>query len=99
MEDSGLDFEDIEHLYISGGFGNYLNIENAAKIDMLPVGLAGKAVLLGNTSLKGASMALLNEKSRKELFEIQKKCRYTELSGSGRFSEEFIEHMMLGEEE
>ena len=99
MEESGLDFEDIEHLYISGGFGNYLNIENAAKIDMLPAGLAGKTVLLGNTSLKGASMALLSEKSRKELFEIQKKCRYTELSGSGHFSEEFIEHMMLGEEE
>ena len=99
MEETGIGFEDIEHLYISGGFGNYLNVENAAKIDMLPRELAGKTVLLGNSSLKGASMALLCEKKRKELFEIQKKCRYTELSGSGQFSEEFIEHMMLGEEE
>lgn len=98
MNETGLGFEDIEHLYISGGFGNYLNIENAARIDMLPSELADKTVLLGNTSLKGASMALLSEKSRKELFEIQKKCRYTELSGSGKFSEEFIEHMMLGDE-
>ena len=50
-------------------------------------------------TLTGASMALLNEERRAELMEIQRKCKYLELSGNSVFNQLFPEHMTFDKEE
>ncbi len=49
-------YEDIDNVFIAGGFGQYLNIDNSVYIGMFPNILSDKITVCGNTSLKGASL-------------------------------------------
>ena len=99
MESMGVKAEEIDRVYIAGGFGSHLDTGAAAAIGMLPGELAEKTEVLGNSALSGAAMALLDVESRARLDEIQAKCRYIELSGNARFNRAFPMHMMFTEED
>lgn len=99
MEELGTDAGEIGGVYIAGGFGSHLDVKAAAAIGMLPEELADRADALGNSALGGAAMALLDRDSREELYRIQEKCRYIELSGDARFNRAFPEHMIFGKED
>ena len=99
LQKAGRRAEELETLYLAGGFGSYLNPQNAAAIGMLPPVLAERTVCLGNASLAGARQALLDPDSREELRTIQRSCRYVELSGDMDFNREFPEQMLFYEEE
>ena len=99
MEELGIGAGDIGRVYIAGGFGSHLDVKAAAAIGMLPEELADRAEALGNSALGGAAMALLDMDSREELYRIQEKCRYIELSGDARFNRAFPEHMTFSKED
>lgn len=99
LEEAGLTAEELDAVYLAGGFGAHLAPEAAAAIGMLPEELVGRTQAVGNSALAGAAMALLDEQSREALDEIQSKCRYIELSGNPRFNVLFPEHMMFCEED
>lgn len=46
--------EDINEVFIAGGLGYYLNLEDAFTIGLLPKEFRGKVKIVGNTSLEGA---------------------------------------------
>ena len=98
MNAEGLSFDDLDSLYLAGGFGNRLNPENAVRIGMLPAQMLGKTRTAGNTSLTGAEMTLLNPALRNELIEIKEKCRYIELSSEADFNDCFVDEMSFPEE-
>jgi uncharacterized 2Fe-2S/4Fe-4S cluster protein (DUF4445 family) len=91
----GLTLDDIERVYIAGGFGNYLNIEKAVIIGMLPDIPKEKFEFLGNASIAGAYLCLLSEKMRKEAEEIAQKMTNIELSVSRRFMDEYMSALFL----
>ncbi len=95
MEHQALKANDIENVYIAGGFGNYLNIEDAFKIGLLPIELSGKAKMVGNTAGIGASLCLLNLQMLSRCDEIQKKTVYYELSSDKRFTDLYIDAMLF----
>ena len=99
LKTAGMRVEDVEHLYLAGGFGSFMDVQSAAAIGMLPRALVGKTVLLQNSSLAGARAALLNAECREELAEIQRMCRYLELSGNAEFNREYPEQMYFYEED
>lgn len=94
---SGIDTDVISAVYLAGGFGTWLNSESAVRIGMLPKGTANKVKPLGNTSLAGAAMAMLQPAEQEKLQEIKQKCRYLELSSDKRFNELFVEAMAFPE--
>lgn len=58
------------HLYLAGGFGNYLNIASAANIGLIPGELVKRTSVIGNAALQGAAETLTNRnRSEKELVE------------------------------
>lgn len=99
LHDSGLALEDVEALYLAGGFGSHMRAESAVKMGMLPGELLDRIICVGNASLAGARQALLSLEKRKELYAIQKSCAYHELSGSAAFNEAYLAHMSFDEEE
>ena len=99
LEEAGLTAGEIDRVYLAGGFGTHLDPQAAAAIGMLPEELAGKTVSVGNSALAGAAMALLDGHSRAAMDEIQKQCKYIELSGDSRFNRAFPQHMMFCEED
>ena len=98
-ETAGIRADQIDRLYLAGGFGAYLNVESAVAIGMLPDCLKERTVSLGNSALAGAAMALLSGEKRKQLLKIKEKCQYLELSGNKSFNRLYPEHMMFGGED
>ena len=82
LKKMGFTPHDLESVYIAGGFGNYLNIEKAVIIGMLPDIPREKYRFLGNTSVAGAYLCLLSENMRREAEEIAQKMTNIELSVS-----------------
>jgi uncharacterized 2Fe-2S/4Fe-4S cluster protein (DUF4445 family) len=67
------EIKDIEKIYISGGFGNFINIESAINIGLIPDIEREKIIKIGNGSLEGAREVLLCYGKRKLAEEIAKK--------------------------
>ena len=92
-----LDKTQVEKLYIAGGLGYFMNVENAAKTGLLPVALSHKAKAVGNSSLSGARICLLNEQAQKNIEDIASETQIVELSFSKTFQDLYVENMYFEE--
>ena len=91
----GYTFDDIQKVYIAGGFGKFLDIEKAIMIGMLPELPKERFQYMGNTSVTGAYLCILSRKLRAEAEEIAKKMTYIELSVSHSFMNEYISGLFI----
>jgi len=62
----GTDLDEIHKIYLAGAFGNYMNIDNAMNIGLLPRTDRKKFVRFGNAALAGARDMLISQKKRKD---------------------------------
>ena len=83
--------EDISKVLIAGAFGNYVNKKSVQKIGILSDFPEEKIEFAGNTSSKGAKMALLSLSERKRAEEAAGRVECIDLSSNIDFSNEFIE--------
>ncbi|MDA8441048.1 MAG: ASKHA domain-containing protein [Peptococcaceae bacterium] len=90
-----LEVEMIEKIVIAGGFGNYLNVKDSVQIGLLPDLPVEKYDFIGNSSVKGAHLALLSRAAWKEAEELGKKMTYLELSAGNDFMDEFVSALFL----
>lgn len=85
-----IDFEQIENLYISGGFSAKIDVENAVKVGLLPRELKEKCVAINNSSLLGTAK-FAHEKNN--LNSYVRNAEYVDLSTNSEFSDLFISNM------
>lgn len=90
IESLGMDFECVDKVYIAGGIGNHLNIENSVFIGLLPDIDRDKFEYIGNSSLIGSYLALLSDDAREKLEEIGQVMTYVELSVYPTYMDEFV---------
>ncbi len=95
LKEVGLSLDIVERIYIAGGFGNYLNVDKAIMIGMLPDLPKEKFAFIGNTSIAGAYLCLLSGQMRREAEEIASKMTYMELSVSRGFMDEYMSALFL----
>lgn len=95
LKEVGFGLDAIEKVYIAGGFGNYLNVEKAIILGMLPDLPREKFTFLGNTSITGAYLCLLSHELRVEAEDIASKMTYMELSVSRGFMDEYLSALFL----
>jgi uncharacterized 2Fe-2S/4Fe-4S cluster protein (DUF4445 family) len=81
---------DIRKIYIAGGFGNYLNIENAVFIGLLPDVDMGAYEFIGNSSLAGARMVLLSRDLELKAAAVRKNVTYLDLSSEPNYMDEYV---------
>ncbi len=91
----GVDVSDVGQVLIGGAFGQYLNVEKAIQIGLLPDMPWEKFRFLGNTSVKGAYMALLRRDVRAQIDDAASKMTYLELSADNTFYEHFTSASFL----
>ena len=84
--------EDVDTLYIAGGFGSHINLESAAKIGLFPKCLVKRSKVLGNAALSGAKL-LLSDENIKKSKEIANSAICINLGGSEDFGQKYIENM------
>ncbi len=85
-----LSLEDIEEIFIAGGFGTSLDIDSAVKIGLLPDLPKERFIFVGNSSLSGAQLMLLSDEAREKLVDIANKVTYFELSAEPAYMEEYM---------
>ena len=81
----GTDLNKISKIYLAGAFGNYMNIDNAVTIGLLPDTNRDKFVRFGNGALAGARDMLLSQDRRKDAERIAIMAEHTkpnEIEGS-----------------
>lgn len=86
----GIDLSTVRHILIAGAFGQYLDVENAIQIGLLPDVPRDRFKFLGNTSILGAYMALASRESRKGIAELARRMTYLELSADNTFHDEWM---------
>jgi uncharacterized 2Fe-2S/4Fe-4S cluster protein (DUF4445 family) len=91
----GVDMADVSQMFIGGAFGQYLNVEKSTQIGLLPDLSWDKFHFLGNTSVKGAYMALLRRDVRSDIEEAAGKMTYLELSADNTFYDHFTSALFL----
>ncbi len=91
----GLDFDALEKIFIAGGFGNYLDVDKAIQIGLLPDQPREKFSFLGNASLLGAKIGLRFEAAREHARHVNPMMTYIELSGDNEYTEEFMSALFL----
>lgn len=87
----------IDKVIIAGGFGSFMNPENACKIGLIPAAFRDIITSVGNTAGAGAALYLLSGNIRKRIDKITCGASYIELSGNMIFMDKFIEQMYFEE--
>ena len=90
--------EDLDHVFIAGAFGNYLNTKNAMRIGLLPDIDPRKIIYIGNSSLAGARAMMLSQHARKKTESLIKKVHYISLATDPRFQECFVDSINFSNE-
>ncbi|MFA5147021.1 MAG: ASKHA domain-containing protein [Candidatus Omnitrophota bacterium] len=86
----GKTLADIEKIYIAGGFGNYIGIDCAVSIGLLPDIDRKRYEFIGNSSLAGARMSLLSQEAFSRTKEISGGITYLDLSSEPGYMDEYI---------
>jgi uncharacterized 2Fe-2S/4Fe-4S cluster protein (DUF4445 family) len=90
MEIFNIKKEDLDGIFISGAFGNYLNIANSMKVGLLPQVSTEKINFIGNGSLAGAKALLLSKPAREKIEALVKRIRFISLAKDPSFQKKFI---------
>lgn len=90
-----LEFPQLSHVFLAGGFGSYIDRRNAIKIGLLPDLPLSRIKYVGNTSIWGAKLAAFSTEAYRELRAIRKKTTYYDLLGSDDYVEQFRQAMFL----
>jgi uncharacterized 2Fe-2S/4Fe-4S cluster protein (DUF4445 family) len=91
----GLTFEQLDTFYVAGGFGNYLNIQKAVAIGLLPDIPRERIQFVGNSSLTGARIALLSEAAFERCLAIAKSMTNIELSNYQPYMDEYVAALFI----
>lgn len=91
----GVKKEEVEEVLIAGAFGNYINLESAYNVGLLPFFPKAKVRNVGNAAILGAIKALLSKKSRQEAEKIPFLVHYIELAVTTNFQDILTESIFL----
>lgn len=85
----------VQTLYIAGGFGSYLDGQNARAIGLLPNNAATQTVILGNAAGMGACMLLLNTHFVETCRNIADTAHIVDLNANPDFADRYMEGMLF----
>lgn len=85
----------VKRVYMAGGFGLHLNLDNAIACGLLPGFRSEQIQVVGNTSLAGAYLALLDCGALDEIARIARQVDVIELNLDPEFETRYIDHLRL----
>ena len=95
LKNAGIDSNGIEVFYLSGGFAKHLRLDAARRIGLVPDLPDEKLWQVGNSSIQGATIALLSAQRRRELEAFVRRAVHVELETDPEFFDHFVEGCLL----
>ena len=93
LGEAGRSVADLRHVILAGTFGYHLNPQKLKDIGLLPPEYTGQVTLVGNSSLSGASLAVLNHDILKDMEHLASVIQVLDLGSHPDFSKKFISHL------
>ena len=85
-----MDVSVIDSVYVAGGIGSGINMDNAVRIGMLPDIERERFHYIGNSSLAGAYAALTGTQAEEKIAELGRSMTYLELSTVPGYMDSFV---------
>ncbi|BCS95226.1 ferredoxin [Desulfoluna limicola] len=98
MQEAGITADDVDTIYLAGGFGSAIHPESAMRIGMFPKSLLPKISVLGNAASFGALRYVTEDGAAQKASAITDGCRHIELSAHKSFSAEYMNRMVFMED-
>lgn len=95
LDKVGLTFQDLEQVIIAGAFGNFIDLEKAITIGLLPEIPQDRYLFIGNGSLLGAKLISLSNELLDDGERIARKMTNIELSEDHSFMDKYMAGMFL----
>lgn len=95
MKKMNLSVHDVVNVYVCGAFANYMDLNSAMAIGLLPEFPKAQMKFLGNGSVAGAYLTLISQKQRKKAGEIASLMAYFDLLKDADFMDEYTAAYML----
>jgi len=95
LDNAGMSFKDVEEFCVAGGFGRFLDLEDARTVGLLPRLPNEKFAFMGNTSVLGAYLNMVSEESRKKMHELAGKITYMDLSSEANYMDRYTGALFL----
>lgn len=92
IEAFGCSYDEVKKVYLAGGFGTRLSVEDAIETGILPEEFKGKVEAIGNGALYGA-IAYELEENKKDLDQFAKRIENIPLAQSEGFQEKYLKYM------
>lgn len=95
MAEAGITPAELDHVYLAGGFGTYMDQRNAGIIGLIPPQLLDRTLAVGNAAGAGARAVLLSREMEQAAGQVAREARYVELSARPDFQDAFMDHMFF----
>ena len=95
LEEIGLTINDIEDIILAGGFGNYMDLESAMIIGLLPETDPARVTYLGNGSLLGCRMNCLTNSLRQNVLKVVNMMTNFELAETNSYMDHYMGSLFL----
>ena len=95
LETAGIRAADLSRVCLAGGFGMHLNVAHAIAIGLLPGVREEQVRVVGNTSLAGALLALVDRTTLEEMENLRAQVEVIELNLTDGFEDRYTDHLML----
>jgi uncharacterized 2Fe-2S/4Fe-4S cluster protein (DUF4445 family) len=92
---AGLEASQIGKVYLAGGFGMHVSVPHAIDIGLLPGFGPDQVRVVGNSSLAGAFMALVDRAVFSEMAALRGRTEVLELNLQPGFEDSYIDHLRL----
>ena len=94
---SGVAERNVARFALAGAFGQFIDIDNAVAIGLLPPLPLERFAQVGNAAGVGVARMLASTAERERAAEIASRCRYVELNTHPQFQERFIANIGFAE--
>lgn len=98
-EQAGAALADIEKVYLAGGFGNFIGLDSACRIGLLPAALRAKIVPVGNAAGSGSVRLLVSEQARRRAEALRQATRCVELAATPDFNDVYTDELLFEDED
>ncbi|MEJ2672985.1 MAG: ASKHA domain-containing protein [Deltaproteobacteria bacterium] len=95
LENVGLSLQDLEQVILAGAFGNFINIDNAITIGLLPDLPRENYQFVGNGSLQGATLLAFSRELLEEERRVAEMMTNFELSETPGYMDQYIAALFL----
>lgn len=95
LKRENMELTDLNSVIIAGGFGSHLKKEDITGVGILPKQASDLINYVGNSSLIGAYMALMNNEIINEMEKLSEEIQYIELSTTENYERTFAKAMQF----